>query len=296
MSGTPVARADKRAAWARRRRFRLAFAAAAIGVAGLTPLASSATPANDGNPDLGATCGLDVTLVLDDSGSISSGEADQVRNAAALFASALEGTPSRVKAVTFATRATGITSAGASTSNLANVAFRDPGDYTAPTSGAGNGGTNWDDGLEVARRSAGGPGNLVVFITDGDPTYRNTTQPDGHANDGSHGVSGSGSSVSAADLSAAVTEATAIKAGGTHLFGIGVGLGDASSEQRLNDVTGDEELTLDGSGNPDVPFGEADYTITPNFSGLQNIVSAFVREAVRPVAQRDQAPAAGRRQ
>jgi uncharacterized repeat protein (TIGR01451 family)/LPXTG-motif cell wall-anchored protein len=253
-----------------------------VGLAALTPLASSATPASDGNPDLASACGLDVTLVLDDSGSISTTEADQARAAADLFASALVGTPSSLKVVTFATRATGIAAGGGSTSNLNNIVFRDPASYTAPTSGDGDGGTNWDDALEVVRRSNGGPGDLVVFVTDGDPTYRNEDEPDGHANDGSHALDGDGNTVSAANLSAAVYEADAIKDAGAHLFGIGVGLTAAASEQRLNDVTGDEELTLDGSGNPNLPFGEADYTIAPNFSNLEAIVAAFVRDLCAP--------------
>jgi uncharacterized repeat protein (TIGR01451 family) len=259
----------------------LAAVVAVMAVGGLAPLASS-TPAGDGNPDLPAVCGLDVTLVLDDSGSISSSEADQVRTAASTFASALNGTPSRVKVDVFSTRAQGINAAGSSTSTLNNIVFRDPALYTDPTSGGGDGGTNWDDGLEVARRSNGGPGDLVVFITDGDPTYRNSTEPDGHADNGNHSISGNGNDVSSANVSAAVAEATLIKNSGAHMFGIGVGLTDAASEQRLNDVTGDEELTLDGSGNPNISFGTADYTIAPNFTSLQAIVKAFVRELCAP--------------
>ena len=273
--------ATRRARRARTRRFGLGAAAAVLVIAGLAPLASS-TPAGDGNPDLPAVCGLDVTLILDDSGSISSSEADQVRTAASTFASALDGTPSRVKVDVFSSRAQGVSSGGSLTSNLGNVVFRDPSLYTDPTSGAGDGGTNWDDGLEVARRSSGGPGDLVVFITDGDPTYRNEDEPDGHANAGNHSLDGDGNTVSAANLSAAVYEADAIKASGAHMFGIGVGLTDANSEQRLNDVTGDEELTLDGLGNPNIPFGTADYTIAPNFTSLQAIVKAFVRELCAP--------------
>lgn len=263
------------------KRVRWATLAGLIALAGLTPLAS-ATPASDGNPDLPPGCGIDATLVLDHSGSISSSEATLVRNAAALFANALVGTPSQLKVVTFSTRAQGISSGGTSTSNLGNVVFRDPASYAAPTSGGGSGGTNWDDGLEVVRRSSGGPGDLVVFITDGDPTYRNTTQPDGHLNDGSHAISGDGSTVSAANVTAAETEADLIKAAGAHMFGIGVGLTGASSEDRLSQVTGDEELTLDGSGNPNMAFGDADYTITSDFTKLQAVVAAFVRDLCAP--------------
>ena len=90
--------------WRGSRRLRWAAAVTAIGLGVLTPLAS-AVPAEDGNPDLPSSCGLDVTLVLDDSASISSSEADQVRSAAQLFADALVGTPSTLKVATFASRA-----------------------------------------------------------------------------------------------------------------------------------------------------------------------------------------------
>ncbi|MBX3285760.1 MAG: VWA domain-containing protein, partial [Actinobacteria bacterium] len=264
------------------RRNVLAGAASALAMVGLPLLAAApagAVPGVDGNPDLAAGCGLDVTLVLDDSASIDGTEATQAREAAQLFADALDGTPSQLKTVVFDTRARGVAADGSLTSNLSNIVFRDPSAYTAPTSGAGQGGTNWDDGLEVARRSNGGPGDLVVFITDGDPTYRNSTSPDGHANDGSHSISGDGSTIGvAANLDNAVTEATAMRNAGTHLFGIGVGLAqNGASEQRLNDVTGDEELTLNASGSVP-PFGQGDYTITPNFAQLKTVVADFSRQ------------------
>jgi uncharacterized repeat protein (TIGR01451 family) len=259
---------------------RAALAATVLVVAGSTSLAS-AVPAVDGNPDLPPTCGLDVTLVIDDSASISTTEAGQMRDAAQRFADALVGTPSRLKVVVFSTRAEGVAANGSLTSTLGSVVFRDPALYTAPTSGGGSGGTNWDDGLEVARRSTGGAGDLLVFLTDGDPTYRNTTTPDGHLDAGNHSISGTGSSTSASDLAHAVTEANLIKASGTHLFGIGIGLTAAASEQRLNDVTGDEELVLTG-GVPNYSFGEADYTVAPSFNQLEDIVSAFVRNLCAP--------------
>jgi hypothetical protein len=263
----------------RGRRLFGAVGAAFMAVSSLPLLGSwvAATPATDGNPDLPPSCGLDVTLVLDDSGSIDANEAEQVRQSAQSFADALVGTPSRIKTVVFSTRAQGINASGTLTPNLNNIVFRDPAAFTSPTSGAGSGGTNWDDGLEVARRSNGGPGDLVVFITDGDPTYRNTVTPDGHLNDGTHSISGTGSSTSAADLSQAVTEANLIKASGTKMFGIGIGLTSSASKQRLRDVTGDEEMTITG-GVPTPPFSEADFIVTPNFNDLQTVVSAFVRE------------------
>jgi uncharacterized repeat protein (TIGR01451 family) len=261
------------------------MAAAVMAVGGLPLLSfvaptapAAATPATDGNPDLAGSCGLDVTLVLDNSASIDASEATQVRASAQLFANALAGTPSRLKTVVFSSRAQGVSAAGTLTSNLNNIVFRDPSLYTAPTSGAGSGGTNWDDGLETVRRSNGGPGDLVVVITDGDPTYRNAVAPDGHLNDGSHALAGDGSTIGqVANLTPAIYEADQLKAAGAHMFGIGIGFTQPASEQRLNDITGDEELTIAG-GVPTPSFGTGDYIVTPSFSDLQNVVKSFATE------------------
>ncbi len=217
--------------------------------------------------------------MLDDSASINSTEATQAREAAQLFADALDGTPSQLKTVVFDTRARGVAADGSLTSNLASVVFRDPAVYTDPTSGAGQGGTNWDDGLEVARRSTGGPGDLVVFITDGDPTYRNSTTPDGHANDGSHAISGDGSTIGvAANLASRWPRpGSSRRAARTCSASAWVSPRPAPREQRLNDVTGDEELTLSANGSVP-PFGQGDYTITPNFAQLKTVVANFSRE------------------
>ena len=60
----------------------------------------------DNNPDLEAACGLDVILVLDESGSIAnSGATGDVRDAARSFLGALRDTGSNVAIVEFATTA-----------------------------------------------------------------------------------------------------------------------------------------------------------------------------------------------
>ena len=57
-----------------------------------------------------------------------------------------------------------------------------------------------------------------------------------------------------------MTEADLLKAAGTKMFGIGVGLSGQASKDRLAAVTGDEEMTIVGDV-PTPPFGEADYVI-----------------------------------
>jgi hypothetical protein len=58
------------------------------------------------NPPLAAACGLDVTLVLDESGSISAnGATQQVRDAATAFLGALADTGSSVLLMEFSTTA-----------------------------------------------------------------------------------------------------------------------------------------------------------------------------------------------
>ncbi|MEO6987816.1 MAG: hypothetical protein ABI239_04135 [Aquihabitans sp.] len=252
----------------------------ALAFQGLPPLMAAATPNIVKNPDLPPSCGLDVSLVLDDSGSISSDEAKDIRSAADAFAKALIGTPSTLKVVVFSDRAQGVNAAGNLTSTLNDVVFRDPAKYTAPTSGSGSGSTNWDDALEVVRRSPGKGGDVVVFLTDGDPTRRNEVTPNGH--DGN--LAGDGSSVSQANVDQAITEANSLKTapGASHMFGVGIGLSGSNSKTRLSQVTGPDEMTIDGNGDPDMPFGTADYVITPNTTQLKAIVQAFVKENCAP--------------
>ena len=63
------------------------------------------------NPNVGNSCPLNITLVLDESGSINAGGSNgfqQVRQAAINFITALNGTGSRIAMVRFATNSTRI--------------------------------------------------------------------------------------------------------------------------------------------------------------------------------------------
>jgi Mg-chelatase subunit ChlD len=138
----------------------------AIVVLAVLPMAAAqatTSPTPAANPDLTASCGTDVTLILDRSGSIGSNNT-KVQGAAQTFVSALVGTGSKVQVISFSDRAT---AEPGSSANLANLAFVDPAGLTVPTFPS-SGRTNWDDALEMARRSPAGHAPLVVMITDGD--------------------------------------------------------------------------------------------------------------------------------
>lgn len=134
--------------------------------------ATSPTPA--ANPNLAASCGTDISLVIDRSGSIDDDNV-KVQQAAQTFVDALVGTGSEVQVVSFSTTATAEPGAGAA---LADLEFVDPATLTVPLF-TSNGFTNWDDALEMVRRSPNGVAPLTVMITDGEPTVRNTNEP-GH--------------------------------------------------------------------------------------------------------------------
>ena len=260
----------------KRRAFAAILALSLFVVLPRVPLgATDAPPTPVGNPDLAATCGLDLSLVVDRSGSISTNNT-KVQQAAQSFVGALVGTGSAVQVVSFSDRATAEPGGG---TQLSDLVLSDPASLTIPTFPS-NGSTNWDDALEMVRRSPKGMAPLVVVITDGDPTRHLEAQPDGHGGT----LAGNGSFPSSGDEAAAITEANLIRQAGTHLFVVGVGsaLSNAASKGRVQAISGPDQLTFDGSGNPSLPFGQADFTLVEDFDDLRTAVSRFVRELCGP--------------
>jgi hypothetical protein len=101
---------------------------------------------------------------------------------------------------------------------------------------------------------------LVVFLTDGDPTARNTSATTAQTGfpDGSY-----------AALNPAFAQANTLKAlapagSGAHLFVVGVGAGVTSpdSQIRLRAISGNRRF-------PQNPFLDSDYTLLTNFSQLE---------------------------
>ncbi|HKM19976.1 MAG TPA: VWA domain-containing protein [Candidatus Dojkabacteria bacterium] len=114
------------------------------------------------NPLLGQTCGLDISLVLDTSGSIGSTKLQQMKEAFYLLIDSLKGTPTRFSLVEFNTKA------------YVRQDFTDDFDLvkTKIAQFQSSGRTNWYDAL-LKSESTFDPrldkADLIVFASDGNP-------------------------------------------------------------------------------------------------------------------------------
>ncbi|MEZ5238895.1 MAG: VWA domain-containing protein [Microthrixaceae bacterium] len=232
---------------------------------------ASATPAQDGNPDLPQKCGLDMTIIVDRSGSIGNYN-DEMADAANALIDGVSNTGSRVQVISFSSRATAVTLAGGvgSSDNISDLRLL-PAEDVQLSAYNSSGGTNWDDALEMARRQpAVTP--LTVVLTDGNPTYHNTgSGVNGHGN----ALGGTGSSTSSNDINKAVEEADLLKAAGTHMLAVGIG-GNLNTSN-LSAISGDERLTSTNG----MSFAEADWT-TVGFAELKTLLEDFVKELCAP--------------
>ena len=225
------------------------------------------------NPDLPRRCGINVMLVLDRSGSIG-GNAENVRRASRAFLNALSGTGSRVSIVDFSTRADWPVSYEWVTGKVAP-------DGTGGTGTIGShfepylkneyapeGWTNWEDAfhqVKVANDAQGGPeADLVVFVTDGDPTAHNTD---------SGGVVTNLVEGQVEAMRRAMKEADEVKGQGSRIFALGVGeaVTKATSARRLTAMSGPNEY-------PGTAFPKADYTLVQNFQDLAQSLREIVAE------------------
>lgn len=185
-----------------------------------------------------SSCGINVLMVLDRSGSIEPFKSSY-RDAARAFVDALAGTPTQIGILSFSAGDGGVSSYqdGSGSASLTHSPL-DLGDagtaaalkgtidavYASPS-----GGTNWDRALQKASEAKGFATNaatgqtanpdVVVFITDGNPTARST--------DGSD----SGSGVDLIDLTAGMASANLVKnrparaLSKLKLYALGVGSG-----------------------------------------------------------------------
>jgi hypothetical protein len=137
-------------------------------------------------------CGGPITLVVDNSNSLSNSDIANVKTGVRSFVNAFEGTPTQLQIITFGTVSKTMGTSG--WNRFFDLA--DPADVTelmGPTGNSGlidsiqrNGGTNWEDALHRAYYSENGTpyrdlGNpaapepeMVVFFTDGEPTMDRT--------------------------------------------------------------------------------------------------------------------------
>ncbi|NTW89289.1 MAG: VWA domain-containing protein [Candidatus Moranbacteria bacterium] len=196
------------------------------------------------NPALSQACGLDIALVLDNSGSISSTELGQMKTAMKGFVDALAGTPTRFSVTKFNTTASVL-------QNFTSDGSLVKSKIDSITSGSF---TNWEDGLVKARStfsSGTSKPNLVIFASDGDP---NTVD------------NGSSTTVSDA-VNQAASVANQIKgADNTRILVLGIGVGSGLSTENLKAISGP---TVNGS---DLTSTDV---ITTDFSGMSAKLGQF---------------------
>ncbi|WP_152187669.1 DUF7927 domain-containing protein [Georgenia satyanarayanai] len=163
-----------------------------------------------------AQCGLDMAMVLDLSNSVTETEEllDEHKAAANDFIDAITGTPSQVALFTFGSEAP---AAGPTNGGLPLTSVATPGGaqqiidringYQATPSGGG--GTNWDRALHQVVES-GVTYDVVLFLTDGQPTFHRDRQ-------------GPGDVSTIAEVNEAILSANAVKATGAQVVLVGFG-------------------------------------------------------------------------
>jgi hypothetical protein len=201
------------------------------------------------NPALTETCGLDMVLVIDSSGSMDATELDQMQQAFKDFVSAfLPETPSEMAVVEFDNEANVIQTF---TSNETDL-------NTAIDSTLSGGQTNWDDALLDARLlfpHRATYKDLIVFASDGNPNRRG-----GHPLGPLPGHNGASVGVTeqlAMDF--ATDESDQAKTDNIRILALGIGSGlDAAN---LKAISGNVE-------HPPAPIDENVDVITSDFSTL----------------------------
>ena len=206
------------------------------------------------NPPLpeGGACGLDIVLVLDSSDSLNRAETQEVRDAASAFVTSLSSTPSKFSVVDFDTEI------------VSSLPFTD--DISAVVSAINSIGhdsstelTNWHAALTQAQLNilvGDDPDlfNLVIIITDGDPTtYGYPTSL------GSYG----GAEPDSEDIDYAVQATNSLKENGTRILAIGVT--SSPTVDTLIDISG-----------PNVDTGDlTSDVITTDIEDLADILANF---------------------
>lgn len=231
------------------------------------------------NPDLDRACGLNVMVILDESGSIAqSGATEDVRNAYRAFISSLNNTGSSVATVEFSSQARLPVIGGSPQGAYITIDNSTVPAFNAYISNGFNpsGYTNWEDAMRVGRFFAPRPDpeipHLVVFITDGDPTayvnLANVTNDEYRTKVPLADNEVRTNQSTTASLGPAIPNANALKAGGSHILAIGVGeaLQNQSSVNRLIAMSDDD--VFDGTGTFDISTD--DVYLEPNFENLED--------------------------
>jgi hypothetical protein len=269
------------------------------------PVARAVVPAP--NPLIADSCGVDVTLVLDASGSVqSSGAVEQVRDAATAFLEALQNTRSTARVTQFATLSEQLAPyavvddaslAVGGVHQTAIIRYYNPRPPRPSSVNIyrydGNGNpqsssnwrlqngdtqyTNWDQSLDQANDQ---PAELIVYVTDGDPTAYDFNQPGDPFDPGPPPDVGVGTDQDQArqvTIDRAVEEANQAKTAGSRVLAVGVGsaLTSPASRDRLVKISGplvkrDADLAAIDSIN------DVDVALVTDFGNL----AAFLRGVV----------------
>jgi uncharacterized repeat protein (TIGR01451 family) len=237
------------------------------------------TPAD--NPDLEAACGLDILVILDESGSIATANAtDDVQRAFKAFTRALQNTGSRMAVAEFSTvaRLPLAGDAQRSYTTVTNNTIKTVFDPYINSNFKPADRTHWEDAFRVGRfflpRPTDAKPHLTVFITDGNPNVvvneNNVTRTEYETkvplNAGAGETTNTDSDTAAAR---AVPNANALKAQLSHILALAVGdgLSGADTLRRLESVSGPDVFPDDG--------GEFDISTTdvyrePDFAKLED--------------------------
>ena len=202
------------------------------------------------NPILGESCGLDIVLVMDSSGSINGSNLEKEKDAFKTFIDAfLPETPTRFAFVDFDSTARGMQDFTDNVTLLKNAI--DSITYE-------NGGTNWKDAFQKANDYINSVNNridhadLIVFSSDGNPTW-----PYGN------GIVDHDFPLNPLDLNEAIEAANNVKANGARIFAMGIGVDINISN--LIKVSGSNVNT--GGLSTDI--------ITTDFSNMSDELSAY---------------------
>ena len=220
------------------------------------------------NPLIDETCGLDATLVLDSSGSIGS-DAQNVRNAATDFLAALKDTNSTLRITRFSKTASQLAArapVNAQTIGPGGSLSNGVAAYPAP-----NGSTNWQQGFALTEQNDTLTPELVLFVTDGDPTSWGT--------DGSGGTGQVQQPNIDNSLAQAIPVANSVKGAPNKtrvlMVGVGNGVNNANSRQRMTQVSGPNIVTSAG-GLVGKSINDVDVAAFTDFKAL----GAFLRSVV----------------
>ena len=266
---------------------------------------SAATPPGEQtplpNPPISDSCGTNVTLVLDASGSInSSGAVGDVRDAAEAFLDALADTGSTARVLQFASFSEELaTQVEVTQQSLApgGVLRQAVNDYYQPKpprptgasiyryDGRGdpqslsnwnrrnsdNQYTNWDQSLDQAGAPQTLPTELILYVTDGDPTSYDFNQAGDPFDAGPPpdvSTNTNRDRAAATTLDRAVQEANEAKAAGARMLAVGVGsavTGSPNSVARLVEISGPQTVD-DGDLDTITSINDVDVALVQDLS------------------------------